>query len=281
MSVSGQGGREWIEAQPDELAGQRELMLQLLDWCGTEERVRWFAVGCSVGRGAGDRLSDLDTGIGVETDDFDAAVADIHAAVDQAGELVESYHHKLPGVTIEHERIFAQYANRCQIDLVVMRAPEGFGGIKDFVLLYNADERVPAEFESKPVTPAQVREWAFNGWACLADVGKYLRRGSLWEALERLHQARAELWRLLAASYAIPNPQFGVTSILDFAPDRMPADLARTVSPLDLASLLTAARDLAGRLGGIGDLLEQDLAIALPNAMAAYITADLDAIELP
>lgn len=238
-------GREWIESQPDELAGQRKIMLRLLDWSESEERVKWLGVACSVGRGAGDRLSDLDMGIGVEAEDFDAAVADVHRAVDSAGELVESYHHKLPGVTITHERIFAQYADRCQMDLVVMPAPEGFGGIKDFVLLYNADARVPAEFANRPVTPAQVREWAFNGWACLADVGKYLRRGSPWEALERLHQARAEFWKLLATSYGVPNPQFGVTSILDFAPDRMPAELAGTVSPLDISDLLASALDLA------------------------------------
>ncbi len=273
-------GREWIESQPDELAGQREIMLRLLRWCESDERVRWFGVACSVGRGAGDRLSDLDTGLGVETDDFDAAVQAAHRAVDAAGDLIESYHHKLPGLTITHERIFAQYADRCQVDLVVMTAAEGFGGIKDFVLLYDADGRALTEFEQPPVTPVQVREWAFNGWACLADVGKYLRRGSAWEALERLHQARAELWRLLAVSYDIPNPQYGVTSILDFAPDRMPEDLAVTVSPLELSSLREAARDLASRLGTVGDLLAPELAATLPNAMAAYISADLAAIEL-
>lgn len=273
-------GREWIESQPDELAGQREIMLRLLEWSESDERVRWFAVACSVGRGAGDRLSDLDTGMGVETEDFDAAVTDVHAAVDAAGDLIESYHHKLPGLTITHERIFAQYANRCQVDLVVMPATDGFGGIKDFVLLYNSSGRVPAQFEQQPVTAAQVREWTFNGWACLADVGKYLRRGSAWEALERLHQARADLWRLLAVSCGVPNPQYGVTSILDFAPDRMPADLAGTVSPLSLTGLLDAALAVASRLNTIGELLELDLAAALPSAMAAFITDDLAAIEL-
>ncbi len=276
----GGDGRAWIESQPDELAGQREIMLRLLDWCESDERARWLAVGCSVGRGAGDRLSDLDMGLGVEADDFEAAVTDVHQAVDSAAELVDSYRHKLQGVTITHARIFAQYTDRCQIDLVVMPVPEGFGGIKDFVLLYNADERLPAEWVQQPVTPAQVREWAFGGWACLADVGKYLRRGSLWEALGQLHQARAEFWKLLAASYGVPNPQYGVTSILDFAPDRMPAELAGTVSPLDTGGLLAAARDLASRLNSAGDLLDPDLSATLPNAMAAYITADLALIEI-
>ncbi|HET9894412.1 MAG TPA: hypothetical protein VFQ44_05715 [Streptosporangiaceae bacterium] len=273
------GGRKWIESQPDELAGQREIMLRLLDWSESDARVKCLGVACSVGRGAGDRLSDLDMGMWLETSDFEAVVADIHRAVDAAGELIESYHHKLPGVTIKHERIFAQYADRCQLDLVVMPTDEGLAGVKDFVLLYNADGLVPTDFEHRPVTPIQVREWAFNGWACLADVGKYLRRGSPWEALERLHQARAEFWRLLAASYRVPNPQYGVTSILDFAPDRMPAELAGTVAPLDLDGLLAAARALASRLSTVGDLLDPELSATLPTAMAAYVTADLDLIE--
>jgi len=42
------------------------------------------------------------------------------------GEL-ESYHHALAGVSTAHERIFAQYADRCQLGLVVFPATQAIG----------------------------------------------------------------------------------------------------------------------------------------------------------
>jgi hypothetical protein len=272
-------GRGWIEGLPDELKGQRAILLSLLDWSERDELVKWFVVACSVGRGNADRLSDLDTGMGVQSPDFDAAVAAVRRAVDQAGELVESYQHKLPGLAITHERIFAQYANRCQVDLVVIPAADPFGGVKDEVVLYDPGKLRTTKWEPDEVTPKQVREWAFNGWACLADVGKYLRRGSAWEALERLHQARAEYWRLLAAACDVPNPQYGVTSLLDFAPSAIPASLAATASDVYLTHLLRAAKNLAAELAGVGTQLAPEHRAVLPNAMAAFITADLALVE--
>jgi hypothetical protein len=276
-------GRAWISELPDELSGQRAILASLLDWSEAEPCVSWFVVACSVGRGAADRLSDLDTGMALDVTEaeFDAAVADVRGAVDVAGELVESYQHKLPGVAMTHWRIFAQYASRCQVDLVVTRLAEKFGGVKDEVVLYDPAGYRVAEFEPKPVTATQVREWAFNGWNCLADVGKYLRRGSAWEALERLHQARAEYWRLLATACDVPNPHYGVTSLLDFAPDRVPATLEATVSDLDLARLLSAARALAAELAAVGDQLPAELQADLPGPMAAFVTADLAELAHP
>jgi hypothetical protein len=272
-------GREWIEKLPDELDGQKAIMLGLLDWCEADERAKYLVVACSVGRGAGDRLSDLDMGMGLSSGDFDAAVRDAHQAINGVAELVDSYTHKLPGVAMPHERIFAQYANRCQVDMVVIPASEKYPGVKDEVKLYDPEGIRATIWEPTAVTPKQVREWAFNGWACLADVGKYLRRGSAWEALERLHQARAEHWRLLATVHEVPNPQYGITSLLDFAPEQVPDRLAATASDVYLTHLLRAARKLAAELAGVGTQLTPEHRAVLPDAMAAFITADLELVE--
>lgn len=272
-------GRDWISRLPAELDGQRAIMLGLLDWSQRDERVRCLMVACSVGRGAADRLSDLDMGMVVTSDDFEAAVADVHRAVDGLPGLVESYQHNIEGLASPHRRIFAQYANRCQVDLVVLPAAETPGAIKDEVVLYDPDSLRTTKWEPQPVTSKQVREWAFNGWACLADVGKYLRRGSAWEAHAQLHRARAEYWRLLATAHDVPNPQYGITSLLDFAPGQVPVHMADTVSDLDLARLTAAATRLAKDLTEAGDLLTPDQRAALPTAMASYITADLSALQ--
>lgn len=273
-------GHDWVDGLPAELAGQRMILRRLLAACESDQAIRWLVIACSVGRGAGDRLSDLDLGIGVSDDDFDAALSNVGRAVDDLGDLVDSYHHQLPGLTIRHARIFAQYADRCQVDLVVFPASQHVGPVRDQVVLYDPDGQVTSSLPEQAVTPQQVREWAFGGWCALADLGKYLRRGSPWEALQRLNEARDQLWRLWATVLSVPNPQYGLTSILDFAPGRVPAGIEETIADLDPGRLLAAARNLAGQLADLGDRLPPGHQAVLPHAMGGFVTADLAGIGL-
>src|SRR5712691_4883263 len=189
-------GLDWIDRLPAELAGQQALLRCLLALCEADDSIRWLVIGCSLARGAGDRLSDLDLAVGVRDDEFDAIVPVVRRAVDSLGDLVESYHHQLPSVRTTHERIFAQFANRCQVDLMVFPASEPIGSVPNVVVLYDPDGHVVISSDRQPVTPEQIREWAFRGWCALADAGKYLRRRSPWEALDRLTEARSQLWQL-------------------------------------------------------------------------------------
>jgi hypothetical protein len=273
-------GREWIEALPAELSGQRALLRRLLAECEANDSIRWLVVACSVGRGAADRYSDLDMGMGVSDDAFEAALTDVRHVIDRLGELVDSYCHQLPGLALRHERIFAQYANRCQIDLVVIPASQSIGPVRDEIVLYNRGEHELAAFEQQTPTAEQLREWAFAGWCALVDFGKYLRRGSPWEALQRLHEARDWAWRLWAAVLDVPLPHFGLTSILDFAPGQLPAGMEPTVSDLKPASLLAAARNLAVQLTEAGEQLPPSQRALLPTAMARYVSDDLAGITI-
>jgi hypothetical protein len=268
-------GRDWIDALPEELSGQRALLRALVAECEANDSIRWLVVACSVGRGAADRYSDLDLGMGLQDDVFDTALGDVRRVIDGLGELVDSYHHQLPALTLRHERIFAQYANRCQIDIVVIPASLSVGPVRDEVVLYNRGEHEGAVFEQQTPTPEQLREWAFAGWCALADFGKYLRRGSVWEALQRLHEARDWAWRLWAAVLDVPNPHFGLTSILDFAPGMLPAGMEPTVSDLEPASLLAAARQVADQLTQAAERLPAGQRALLPAAMARYVSEEL------
>ncbi len=268
-------GPAWIDRLPDEMSGQRQILRRLLSACEADPDIQWLVVAASVGRGAGDRLSDLDLGVGVADERFGTALVRVRDLTGALGDLVDSYQHQIPGLCHPHERIFAQYADRCQVDLVVFPASQQVGGVKDAVVLYDPGRRVTGRFEDRAVTPGQVREWAFRGWCALADIGKYLRRGSPWEALGRLGEAREALWRLWAVASGVPNPQLGVTSVLDFAPEAMPEWMADTVADLDPGRLLAAARQLAARLAGIGEHLTDDHRAALPAAMARFVVADL------
>jgi hypothetical protein len=272
-------GPDWIEALPAELSGQKTLLRRLLSQCDAHESFLWLVVACSVGRGAADRFSDLDMGMGISDEAFDTALGELRQVIDGLGDLVDSYHHQLPGLAVRHERIFAQYADRCQIDLVVIPASQTIGAVRDEVVLYGEDRHQALPFEQRTPTAEQLREWAFGGWCALADFGKYLRRGSCWEALQRLSEARDYAWRLWAAVLDVPNPQYGLTSILDFAPGELPAGMETTVSLLGQASLLAAARSLAGQLTAAGDRLPPGQRDLLPAAMGRYVTGDLAAIN--
>ncbi|HEY2262423.1 MAG TPA: hypothetical protein VGI96_07350 [Streptosporangiaceae bacterium] len=261
----------WLDQLPSELSEQRTILTRLLEVCEADANIRWLLIGCSVARGAGDGLSDLDLAMGVQEDRFDTAVVEVCRAVDHLSELVDSFHHQLPGRLARHERIFAQYANRCQVDLVVF-AGEPPGSVPNAVVLYDPGHRLSASAEPQPVSAGQIREWAFLGWCALADLGKYLRRGSLWEAHERLHEARGYFWRLWAIAHDIPQSQYGLTSVLDYAPEQLPAAAEGTVSGLDLPKLLSAARCLARLLNDIGDDLDEHHRAALPAAMARYVS---------
>jgi hypothetical protein len=284
-------GARWIEELPAGLAAQQGLLRGLRAFSQADPDVRWLAVGCSLARGAGDWLSDIDAAVGVdlgvdagvdagvEEERFAEVFPRVRSAVDGLGELVESYHHKLPEVALTHERIFAQYADRSQLDLVVYPSTVFAGSIPNVVVLYDPDAAlaVPVREDSSPVSASQIREWAFQGWCALADLGKYVRRGSAWEALERLHEARAQVWQLWAAVRGVPQPQYGLTSVLDYSASALPAGIEETVSDLDLGRLVAAGLRVAELLGSVGAQLGESQRAALPLAMGRFITDDLRA----
>jgi hypothetical protein len=184
-------GLDWIDDLPSELAAQRGLLRGLLALCNADDRISWLVIGCSLARGAGDRLSDLDMAMGIRDEDFEAARPDLRRAVDGLGELVESYYHQLPGLTQAHERIFAQFADRSQVDLVLFPASVPGGAVPDVVVLYDPDDRLVTAAERKPVTSGQIREWAFEGTVADLDPGRLLDAARRVAAL--LHEAGERL----------------------------------------------------------------------------------------
>jgi hypothetical protein len=274
-------GARWIEELPAGLAAQRDLLRGLLAFSQADPDVKWLVVGCSLARGAGDWLSDIDAAVGFVDEQLPAAFPRARSAMDGLGELVESFHHQLPGLALTHERVFAQYADRSQLDLVVYPATVFAGSIPNVVVLYDPEDLLavpvaPDAGAPVAVPPEQIREWAFLGWCALADLGKYVRRGSGWEALERLHEARAQLWQLWAAVRGVPQPQYGLTSVLDYAAV-LPEGIEETVSGLDVGSLLAAGLRVAELLGEVGGQLGEEQRAVLPSAMGSFVLSDLRA----
>ena len=224
------GGRAWLAALPDELAAQRRVMAGLVDRCAAWPLVTSLLVGCSLGRGAADALSDIDAALGVDAERGEAGAervrtvaAMVVAALPGLGDLVDVLRHQAGAGGQWVQRIFAQYADGTQLDLAVVAEAEiemrrRSGGAPDFIPLYQVSAPPGSQAQASggqphgeppaayAVTSDQVREWAFLGWCALIDVDKYLHRGSLWEAHNRLHEARHHIWALWAAAHGAMYP---------------------------------------------------------------------------
>jgi predicted nucleotidyltransferase len=286
-------GREWLASLPAELAAQRRIMAALVEFCEATPAVTSLSVGCSLGRGAGDPLSDIDAALGVAAERGEegagpvlAMEAAVTALLPTLGPPVDVLQHRIGASDQFARRIFAQFADGTQLDLAVIAEAEVRRGdaAPDFVSLYRAASqpeagrpgwRSPtanAVRSAGAVTGEQVREWAFFGWCALIDADKYLRRGSLWEAHNRLHEARHHIWALWAAATGAIYPWHGLSQVLDHDPRNLPPGIESTVAGLDRADLRRAARASATVLTQVSAAAAQRCPAELPSAMARYVT---------
>jgi hypothetical protein len=211
------------------------------------------------------------------------------AALPDLGALVDVLRHRTGPADHGARRIFAQFADGTQLDLAVVAEADiemrrRGGGAPDFVPLYQAstspDTQIPAggaQRGAEPpaayaVTGDQVREWAFLGWCALIDTDKYLRRGSLWEAHNRLHEARHRIWALWAAAHGALYPWHGLSQVLDHDPEKLPPGIESTVAGLDAADLRRAAHASTEVLAAVSAAAARRHPADLPAAMAAYVT---------
>jgi hypothetical protein len=297
-------GRAWLAALPDELAAQRHVMAGLVDRCEAWPLAMSLLVGCSLGRGAADALSDIDAALGIDAPPGEAgagriatAEAAVTAVLPELGTLVDVLRHQTGPAGGHVRRIFAQFADGTQLDLAVVAEAEiqarlRNGGAPDFIPLYRAPGprgfREPDSLttgggkasgsnppDAYAVTGDQVREWAFHGWCALIDADKYLLRGSLWEAHSRLHEARHYIWALWAAAHGALYPWHGLSQVLDHDPGNLPPGIESTVAGLDAPGLRQAARASAKVLTTASEAAARRHPAALPAPMAAYVTGRL------
>lgn len=278
MSLS---GRAWIGALPRALDRQKVLLERLLILAEDDAAILWLLIGCSLERDQADRLSDLDLGMGIKDDDFADSTQRILESITSMEGSVDSFLHRMPELTTEHARVFAQFADRTQVDLVMFPASQRSGFVPNTVILYDPGNLLSTDGERRSTSARLAREWSFLAWCALIDIGKYLRRRSPWEALARLDQARGYVWKLIALAEGIREPQYGLTSLWDFARDRVPPEMEGTVSDLDLADLLGAAKLLAEILHQVESRLSSVDRRTLPHAMEQFVVADLARVEIP
>jgi predicted nucleotidyltransferase len=229
--------RDWISALPAAVALQAALLLRLLEAVEADQRVRAFSLTGSMARGRADELSDLDTRVWVNDDQFDSMLAHLPSLARAAGEPLDVLF-ETPGSPF----LFVQYVDGVQLELLAVRTSEVNTGVGGHVILLDRDDLLRDAPE--PAPPWDLELWAGWAWMRLFDLDKHLRRGEIWRAFMKLQEARNLLLRHHAAATGIPAPELGLTSVLDFTGE-LPARLEETVSQLDPADLRRAANACA------------------------------------
>src|SRR6478609_5082302 len=108
-------------------ARQRTAIEWLAAWCSSRPEVSSLSVGCSIGRGVADELSDIDAAVGVVAPPGHSGKDVIerveNALVDsfgEAGDVVDVLRDASTSDELVIRRVFVQYADRLQLDLAVI-----------------------------------------------------------------------------------------------------------------------------------------------------------------
>lgn len=246
----------WLEELGATLPRHASVLSALAIAVERNEPWRSLLVGCSLGDGRGDELSDIDAGLAyrppMAPDDLERLSLDL---VQSAGVMVDALVHRLDGMDEDSARIAVEYDTGVQLDLVVAPAPWRRSRLRDVPIVDKdhdlADLVAAPDGLIEARTQRQAREWTMLGWWAVADIAKYLARDSLFEAAARIEAVREEALRLRAFAQQIPDPIYGLTSLLDYPPFQIPPDLAATYcDPGDRASVVGASRAVAGLLTG-------------------------------
>jgi hypothetical protein len=215
------------------IARQTAVLERLVEAVEADPRIRALELKGSIARGDADELSDLDTRLWIADDDYDAMLADLPALARSVGKTRDILF-ETPGSPF----LFVQFEDGVQLELSTSRASQAKGLVAARVVLLDRDGLLAQPYEPEPAWDRTL--WLGWAWMHLYDVDKYLRRGSLWEALITLEESRSLLLRHHAAALGVPDPEFGLKSILD-AGGTLPARLDETVAALGAADIRRAA----------------------------------------
>ena len=216
-----------------------------------DSRWRFLEVGCSLGAGGGDELSDIDAGVGydhIHPDDLHDA-ARVFAR--RVGTPIDFVVHRMDGWPDGVCRLAAEYPGAMQLDLVFMPAATRRGLPDRSFAVIDKDRRLTTDVMPQARRPPSVEtahEWVVLGWWAIATADKYVRRGSLFEAVHAIDEARGHALRLWAAGHDVPYASYGLTSLLNFPPFELPDDLAATYAVPDDTEAVAGANRAAAAL---------------------------------
>jgi hypothetical protein len=261
----------WIDGLGPDLAVQAALLRGFLMAVESDSRWEWLELGCSVADGRADALSDLDLGLGFVGDD-QPQVEVVSELLRDLGDVVDLSVSPWNGF----HRWWVQYRDGGQIDLVVVPATFRPGLAPRSVALLDRTGRLRETFVPRAwrALPDEPQQWLLDGWEALSNVAKYVRRGSLFEAIEEVQRARTRAFQLWAVGEAVDYPSFGLTSLLDDPAAALPPGIEATYPVARAADVLAAADALAQLLAAAGQHAQADL----DSPLRTYVMGKLGAL---
>lgn len=224
-----------------------ELLDRLTRWASAADWIEWLELGGSLGRGAGDALSDIDAGIGVTSGTVAERLDEVQDALSLFAPAADVLHQHFGA---ESTHIVVVYRDGRQLSLVVSPAVSRSGLPPEATALVDKAGRLATAIDRSRWDPDSDtrREWTFLACLEAADALKHAGRGHLWRAVRSLNEARDHCLQLLAADAQLIFPQFGAVS-LENAGQPIPDRLADTlVGALDAGAISAAAGALAEML---------------------------------
>ena len=209
---------------------------------------------------------------------YEATLARLRLLMENLGDLVESFDYA-PQFWLPLRHVFAQYRHRTQVDLTVTCAPTS--AIPRVVVLYDPEGAVSLVSDQALEPEAdEVRVWACQAWVALANVGKYLRRSSPWEAL----RARSTM-HVPTCSGSGPSPSLSPKPATASPRSLTPLErgcrpgIEKSLAGADVGELLVASRYLAKTLADLQERLHGAGPYRLPFVFGEFIRADLAALQ--
>lgn len=271
----------WLDELPTELSSHVLILRRMLVQAEGDPRMRALQVQGSIGRGTGDRLSDLDVGLVVGDDFWPAITEEMPDFVRRLGEVVDDHYTFLPNnENPEVFRAWTQYPDGIQMDLLVLPAALLLGSGPDGRTLMDHDGRLQRTDHPMRVSdPGAIANWAFLAWQNLTEVAKYLERGRAVAAAEWLSSARQATISCWAAAHGVEYAGFANVAAARLgisAP--WPDGLERAYPHPEPAAVLAAALALAEVQTRADALLALHLAIP-PRPLAAWVRSRLELLR--
>lgn len=270
-------GQAWIDQMDVSVVRQQKLLGSLLERVSSDKMYHFLLISCSLAREAGDELSDVDTEAGIMDGAWPDGIEKVKLMTQSLGPVVDQIDHEMaPEMGHERRHLITIYEGNLQLSLAVSPSSWVLGLKPNAVALYDPGGRLAKMWDPsvRAVTSKQIREWTFLAWLDLADAAKYLKRGSPWEALERLHRARNRTWQLWAAAHKEDFALYGMTQVIDDGVE-FPMGMERTVAKLEAKSIHNACLVLADILKRTAEEVNEVLPFELPRGMERTALAEI------
>jgi hypothetical protein len=281
MPPGAENPASWLDELPPELDDHVALLHRILGETAKDERMRALQVQGSIGRGAGDRYSDLDIGLVVIDEAWPAISQEIPAFVHSIGDVVDEHYYFLPSA--EEPQVFrawAHFPDGIQLDLLVLPAVNLLGSGPDGRTLLDLDDRLlRTDHPMRLSDTATIASWAYLCWQNLTEVVKYLERGLPVAAAEWLSSARQATISCWAAAHGVEYAGFANVAAARLGLSAAWPDGLELAYPRpEPSAVLASALALAGVQSEADELLATSLGIP-PRPLAAWVRSKLELLR--